>query len=136
MSRREHFDLGHGKPLFQMEYSEDPNDEIERHRIHVTPHNKENIVGEMTWSGFDSDKHGVLEHVGVDPQFQRHGIATAMWNFARRLSEEDPSIHKVIPSNFRTRAGDEWAHELWRKGLSEAPPDNTMDPDDEDEYGR
>jgi ribosomal protein S18 acetylase RimI-like enzyme len=131
MGRRQHFDLGHGKPQFEMEYDFDELDPEDRHRIYVHPYGKEETIGSMYWSGEEGRSEGTLNSIDVDPRFQRQGIATRMWQYARDLSNQDPSIHYIVPSNFRTRDGDAWAHALHRRGLSGPPPAN-QHPEDED----
>lgn len=88
-------------------------------------HDEHGLVGVMQWT---EDK---LQEVDVDPRRQRQGIATQMWVRAQQAHRDAPyHFPEPKPSDFRTQSGDVWAQSLYRKGLSEEPPYNTMDPQD------
>jgi GNAT superfamily N-acetyltransferase len=74
-------------------------DEGSRRPDHVIEahHPDEGIVGKLSIKGTTSK----VEGIEVDPDRQRQGIATAMWNFASPL--------KPRHSNDRTNAGNAWA---------------------------
>lgn len=55
--------------------------------------------GEMTWHPETGEIHNIL----VDPERQRRGIATAMWQHAQQFSP--PPVH----SNVQTSQGKKWA---------------------------
>jgi hypothetical protein len=63
-------------------------------------------VGNMVWNARG------IEHVLVDPDSQRQGIATAMWNEGQRLATENQRIPKPRHSPDRTNAGDAWARSV------------------------
>lgn len=63
----------------------------------------------MVWEGWPEEREGTVSSIDVAPEFQRQGIATAMWNHAKRLSQSNPSIPTPIHSDFRTPEGDAWA---------------------------
>jgi GNAT superfamily N-acetyltransferase len=51
-------------------------------------------VGRMSWDQGLYDEYGTINHLQVDPEHQRKGIATAMWNFAQTLHDKDETIDK------------------------------------------
>lgn len=61
-------------------------------------------IGKMEWSG----RHGIRK-IDVEPEFARRGVATAMWNEAHRLAEQNARIPKPKHSPQRTEMGDAWA---------------------------
>lgn len=84
-------------------------------------------VGNMAWS----EKQ--LEHVSVNPAYQRQGLATEMWKRAGQAHKDQPFHYpKPVPSRFRTKPGDEWAWSVYSKGLSERPGPNDYDWDEDE----
>lgn len=61
------------------------------------------FAGNMRWSAKQ------VRNVMVEPEHQRQGIATAMWNEGHRLAEQNARIPKPKHSADRTIAGDAWA---------------------------
>jgi hypothetical protein len=61
------------------------------------------FVGNMRWSAKQ------VRNVMVNPEHQRQGVATAMWNEGHRLASENQRIPKPRHSSDRTDAGDAWA---------------------------
>jgi len=64
-------------------------------------------VGTMSWSG----KLGV-HNVEVDPEYQRQGIATALWQRGHQEAAADPKVPAPKHSADRTEAGDAWARSV------------------------
>lgn len=58
----------------------------------------------MQWS----DNTGELQHIMVNHDARRQGIATALWNRAQQLSGER-GITAPTHSSKRTKEGDAWA---------------------------
>lgn len=84
-------------------------------------------VGNMAWS----EKQ--LEHVSVNPAYQRQGLATEMWKRAKQAHQDQPFHYpEPIPSRFRTKPGDEWAWAVYNKGLSDRPGPNDYDWDEDE----
>lgn len=78
--------------------------EMEHPEHEVQAHLGEPIgIASMRWSS-----RGVI-NIEVDPEHQRQGVATAVWNEAHRLAEENARIPKPKHSPDRTNAGDAWA---------------------------
>lgn len=70
-----------------------------------------NVLGEddyskgwMQWA----DKTGELQHISVNWDSRRQGIATRMWDRANQLAEER-GIPAPVHSPERTKEGDAWA---------------------------
>jgi hypothetical protein len=84
-------DVGGSKPL---------------HRIDAFAGPTSAHVGQMIWSG--SSIRGI--NVGAD--FQRRGVATALWNEGHRLAGENAKIPAPKHSRDRTAAGDAWARSV------------------------
>jgi GNAT superfamily N-acetyltransferase len=61
------------------------------------------FVGNMRWSAKQ------VRNVMVREDYQRQGIATAMWNEGHRLATENQRVPKPRHSPDRTDAGDAWA---------------------------
>ena len=60
-----------------------------------------NIVGYVSWDG-----QGILQMVAVDPNYQRQGIATMLWEKAR------DHVSSLQISRILTGAGKKWARSL------------------------
>lgn len=85
----------------------------EAHLIRAHLPDREN-VGEMSIrakSGGPDRPRGHINEINVDPDLQRQGIGTALWNHAHELARQ-----KVIPvpkhSKQRTDEGDQWARKV------------------------
>ncbi len=70
-----------------------------------------NVLGEsgyskgwMQWA----DDTGVLQHIRVNDDSRRQGVATNLWNRAQRLAAER-GITAPVHSAERTKEGDAWA---------------------------
>ncbi len=61
------------------------------------------FVGNMRWSAKQ------VRNVMVNPEHQRQGVATGMWNEGHRLAETNAKIPKPKHSPDRTNEGDAWA---------------------------
>jgi GNAT superfamily N-acetyltransferase len=61
-------------------------------------------VGSMTWQT-RSKKPGEIEKIEVEPDHQRQGLATAMWNYAHDSGIRPSPKH----SSQRTDAGEAWS---------------------------
>jgi hypothetical protein len=61
------------------------------------------FVGNMRWSNKQ------VRNVMVNPEHQRQGVATAMWQEGHRLASENQRIPAPRHSPDRTSAGDAWA---------------------------
>ena len=72
----------------------------------VTAHSGKAQVGEMNWN-----RHG-LRYIGVEPEAQRQGVATAMWNEGQRIAASKKNVPAPQHSNERTDAGDAWARSV------------------------
>src|SRR6478609_824836 len=53
-----------------------------------------------------------IQNVVVPSQYQRQGIATAMWQEGHRIAEETPGVPAPKHSKDRTDAGDAWARNV------------------------
>jgi ribosomal protein S18 acetylase RimI-like enzyme len=83
----------------------------------VTAYHNDKPIGYLTWArGGLEGMPGEIQMVKVHPQYQRHGIATGMLDFARQADPEEwPEIHH---SEDRTYLGDQWA--AYEQGRSKA----------------
>lgn len=106
----------------QFRFTENPDDEFERYEISAFNKKTNEHLGHMQWSGHPGTDTGMLMSIDVDPEHQRKGIATGMFNHARELSAKNPSIHEIQHSNFRTLDGDDWA-----QSTGHYVPNNTME---------
>lgn len=82
-----------------------------KYQLHEGIHNIEALsldhihnLGWMQWR----DDTGKIEHIMVNNDRRRQGIATAMWNRAHQLSQER-NIPAPQHSSQRTPSGDAWA---------------------------
>lgn len=69
----------------------------------VTAMQGERQVGTMSW------RRGKIDNIEVDPEFQRKGIATELWNRGHQEAAANRSVAKPTHSPDRTDAGDAWA---------------------------
>ncbi len=72
-----------------------------QHRVSAMQGDRQ--VGTMSWS-----KKGI-HNVEVDPQFQRQGIATALWQRGHQEAATNRNVVAPKHSPDRTDAGDAWA---------------------------
>lgn len=80
----------------------------ENHGEHeVMAYDDSGQVGRLLWD--DSD--GEISHLYVGENRRREGIATAMWDKAHEIAEEQGVVAPEHSSR-RTKAGDEWAHSV------------------------
>ena len=77
------------------------------HNIDTFDSNLKRNLGWMQWR----DEDGRIEHISVNNDMRRQGIATAMWNRAHQLSEER-GIPAPQHSPIRTTEGDAWAKKV------------------------
>jgi len=78
-----------------------PGDGDTLHRVDAL--HKGQSVGYLDWHPYHQE--GELQHIEVSPEHQRKGVATAMWNFAKRQEDGDFLTH----GRERTDAGEAWA---------------------------
>ena len=98
---------------FHMEYEKFP----ESHLISAsTP--EWSSVGHLDWN----NKTGEINHILVDDDHQRQGLATAMYRFAQDLSEKKKSVVKPVHSKALTDEGYAWAKSLGEKTRLKKPP--------------
>jgi GNAT superfamily N-acetyltransferase len=64
------------------------------------------FVGNMRWSAKQ------VRNVMVNPEHQRQGVGTAMWNEGQRLAETNARIPAPKHSPDRTNEGDAWARSV------------------------
>lgn len=70
----------------------------------VTARTKEgDYAGHMLWTSHS------IRNIDVHPDFQRQGIATAMWQKGHELAAENARIPQPKHSARRTNEGDAWA---------------------------
>jgi GNAT superfamily N-acetyltransferase len=74
-----------------------------QHRVSAVLPGREKPIGTMSWS-----KKGI-HNVEVDPQYQRQGIATELWNRGHQEAASNRSVVAPKHSPDRTDAGDAWA---------------------------
>lgn len=74
------------------------------HNIEAFTPDKVHNLGWMQWR----DDTGEVEHIMVNNDRRRQGIATAMWNRAHQLSQER-NVPAPQHSSRRTPSGDAWA---------------------------
>jgi len=97
-------------------------------------------VGHLEWDPYpysedEDEPTPIVNMIKVHPDYRRHGIATALWDFAR---QHEPELQH---SEFRTGLGDQWVqHEQSRNAHRTAmptwyhltdDPDFRLDPDRE-----
>lgn len=63
-------------------------------------------LGHMSW-----DRKRIV-NIDVDPEHQRQGVATALWNEGHRLAGEVQRIPQPRHSADRTTKGDAWARSV------------------------
>lgn len=78
-----------------------------RHTLNIVTPDLKRSLGWMQWR----DDTGELEHIMVNWDERRRGIATTMWTRAHQLSEER-GITPPRHSPLRTKLGDAWAKSL------------------------
>lgn len=78
---------------------------------HVTAMEGDNRLGELHWSrkGARFGPPGKISHIWVDPERQRQGIATRMWETANAVAAQDPDVVAPRHSSDRSDKGDAWA---------------------------
>ena len=76
------------------------------HRVQALAGPTGSKVGEMIWNSKG------IRNIGVGEQFQRRGVATAMWGEGQRLASENRKIPQPKHSPERTKAGDAWARSV------------------------
>lgn len=104
---------------------------VDVHDTTLSDTENKNLVGYMEW---DEDE---LRDIAVLDPYQRRGVATEMWKKGQQAHKEMPFLFpQPKHSPLRTQSGDQWAQSVYKKGLSAEPPENTMDPRDEEEYDR
>ena len=72
----------------------------------LTAHRGDTEVGKMRWSS------NSIRGIHVEPEHQRQGIATALWNQGQSLASENKSIPAPKHSRDRTKDGDAWARSV------------------------
>lgn len=65
-------------------------------------------VGMMEWF----KNNGRVSELFVGKEFRRKGVATGMWNEAKRISKENPEIPEPRHNPQRSRKGDAWARSV------------------------
>jgi len=73
------------------------------HRLTAHVGGSDTSAGHLLWSGQG------IRNIMVEPELQRRGIGTAMWNEGHRLASENARIPKPKHSPDRTNEGDAWA---------------------------
>jgi GNAT superfamily N-acetyltransferase len=68
----------------------------------------ERSAGYMRWGS----KTGEIRAIDVEPQYQRRGVATAMYKHAHELAATNRKIRSPRHSPDRTEAGEAWARSL------------------------
>jgi GNAT superfamily N-acetyltransferase len=61
------------------------------------------FAGTMHWNS----RH--VRKIDVRPQYQRQGVATAMWEHGHSVAEEESRVPRPKHSKDRSDAGDAWA---------------------------
>ena len=80
------------------------------HNVIAEHPNESEPIGHLTWAGRDYEegaKFGHIMDVHVAPEYQRKGVATGMYRYAKSLTE--PYLPKIMHAESRTTAGDAWA---------------------------
>jgi GNAT superfamily N-acetyltransferase len=72
------------------------------HKVLAEDHDQGRYVGALKWDPSEGD----VQHVQVDDDYRRQGVATGMWNYAQGLKGVQTPIH--APSDERTNAGNAW----------------------------
>jgi GNAT superfamily N-acetyltransferase len=78
---------------YKMTFEYQPSNELSLHFIHAYDQNKKQ-VGQLRWDSYT----GTVNSISVEPEHQRKGIATAMWNWATQLSKTPA---KDFPENIK-----------------------------------
>jgi hypothetical protein len=78
---------------YKMTFEYQPSNELSLHFIHAYDQNKKQ-VGQLRWDSYT----GTVNSISVEPEHQRKGIATAMWDWATKLSKTPA---KDFPENIK-----------------------------------
>jgi ribosomal protein S18 acetylase RimI-like enzyme len=79
------------------------------HELEAFDPKADDVVGYMRWS----KETGQIQDISVPKRFQRQGIATSMWNYAKDLAKNsDGSVISPIHSPVRTPEGAAWARKV------------------------
>lgn len=78
---------------YKMTFEYQPSSELSLHFIHAYDQNKKQ-VGQLRWDSYT----GTVNSISVEPEHQRKGIATAMWDWATQLSKTPV---KDFPENIK-----------------------------------
>ena len=87
----------------------------EKHRIQALDTTTGDVKGSLTWSDyrktpFPDEETGRIENVEVSSEERRKGVATSMYEMARKLAQESRgAIPYPEHSPARTATGDKWA---------------------------
>lgn len=83
---------------------------MDPNRYHTVAYRPEGEEGK----GFIQWHHqrGDIRHIGVSPNLQRRGIATALWHHANEVAASTPGVKPPKHSPDRTDAGEAWARSL------------------------
>ena len=68
-------------------------------------------VGTLRWNAIDGD----VEHVGVDPDYRRQGVATGMWKYAQ--GQQGVQSPRHAPADERSADGKAWAKSVKGPGF-------------------
>lgn len=86
----------------QFQYSPlDSGGRVQQHRVLALSGDKN--IGHLLWTSQG------IRNVMVNPEHQRQGVATGMWNEGHRLAGENARIPKPKHSPDRTTEGNAWA---------------------------
>ena len=84
---------------------------IDDHHLIEASNNEWSQLGSMEWS----HKSGEIKDIQVNDEHQRQGLATAMYNYANKLSSSDKSVTKPKHAKSLTDEGKAWAKSLKKK---------------------
>lgn len=98
MGRVQEFEGGRRHGDYEMHYDY-PSRNTPLHKI--TALHAGQKVGHLMWGG-----ENTVHSIGVEPEHQRRGLATAMWNYGH---EKNPHLRHDTD---RTEEGDAWAHKV------------------------
>ena len=79
----------------------------DRDMHHITAHLKGKEVGYLSYETLAND--GNVHDIGVNPEHQRKGIATGMWNYAKQLYRQGIADTPPMHSDATSAAGYRWA---------------------------
>jgi hypothetical protein len=72
---------------------------------------------------------GTIYQIETHSEVRRHGIATALYNYAKEASQKDSSIPAPKHSNLRTPSGNSWAKAVSKsEGTELKPPSKKVSP--------